>query len=166
MLYRSGDSEEETGTPWLKLLIAAMILVMVGYLAYSWWLSQNPGESVKVLEFSVTPSEISVAQNSTLKIMLENLDKRSHNVKLTFSADPSISFLKPGGESLVKEGSNFTYSFVLESVQSTTSMQFLVKGRLQDTVSFSGYPISLRVTADGRTVVKAWNDITLTVKRS
>lgn len=141
-------------------------MVMIGYLGYNWWLSQNPGEPVKVLEFSVSPSEIGMAQNSTLKIMLENLDKRSHNIKLIFGADPSISFLKPGGEVLAKEGSNFTYSFVLESAQSTTLMQFLVKGRLQETVSFTGYPISLRVTADGTAVTTAWSDITLTVKRS
>ncbi len=146
--------------------VAAIVIVILGHFIFRWWQYQNPTEPIRVIEFSVSPTEVTVNQNATLKITIENLDRKSHAVKLLFGADPLLFLFKPTGEPLSKNDSNFTYSFVMESVQSRSSLEFVVKGLLRGTVSFTGYPISLQIISDEKMIAKTWSDITLTVKKS
>lgn len=150
------------------LLIVLIVIVafgVAGYLVYRWWQSRSPPEPVRVLECSLDPAEVKAGQSSTLTVTLENLDKRTHTIKLYFSADPKVSFIKPNGEPLERNDSSFTYTFVLESAQSTSVLQFLVSGKLSETVSFAGYPIYLEILVDGERISKSWQDLTLTIRK-
>ncbi|MEM2920708.1 MAG: hypothetical protein QXF26_00135 [Candidatus Bathyarchaeia archaeon] len=100
-----------------------------------------------------------------MRLTFENADRKTHTIKFSFTADSKVSFFKPSGEPLGRNDSSFIYTFVLESVQSASTLQFLVNGKLIETESFAGYPIYIDISVDGKKIAKSWQDPTLTVRK-
>jgi hypothetical protein len=154
-----------SGASLVVVLIVLVVTAVSGYLLYKWWSSKSISEPIRVVECSLDPAEVTVGQNSTLRVTFENADRKTHTIKFSFTVDSKVSFFKPSGEPLYRNDSSFIYTFVLESVQSTSTLQFLVNGKLIETVSFAGYPISIEISVDGKKIAKSWQDPTLTVRK-
>lgn len=146
------------------LIILTIIVVLSIYFVYNWWQATNAPKPIKAIDFSLNPTDITVSQNATIKITIENQDLRNHEIKIYFIADPRVTFYEPIEEQLIKDGLKSEYIMQIESVQTSISLQFYVKGELPGRVSVVGYPISLEVFVDGMVVPITWGDQILTIR--
>lgn len=120
---------------------------------------------IKVSKFSINPSSVKEGDKAIITINVKNLDLKTNEIKLIFSAGPRVSIYAGEEQLLLKSNNNYLYSFKMKAEDPTEERVFSVSVTLEEGISKADYHLSLTVYVDGEKMKKTWGDLILTVKK-
>lgn len=158
---------EQIGIVRVLVIIAAVLSVLVAVQVYMSMLRSpaTTSSQIRVAEFSLDRSVIDVGENSTLTVVVENIDLKTHQVEYRFNASHRVLVYAGNEEVLPRIDSCYTFDYILGPVDPSTTKVFTISGTLEEGAWKATYPIFLIVYVDGEELEKTWNDLTLTVEK-
>lgn len=157
------------------VLFVAILLVLV-YVLYPnvlSFLSRNNSikssiSNVSVIKYDINPREIKTTDNATIELSLKN-DGRRHKVQVILYSNEFIKIYLLSGDLLnstrIKELNGFTYSFYLDPAFSEVSLNFVLKGSLNNLVNSADCTIVLDLFVDDSLLNRTWNNVTVTIRK-
>jgi uncharacterized protein (DUF58 family) len=110
---------------------------------------------------SLSPTTIKENEIAKLTLSLKNSDLKTHQIRIVFDTNPRI-LVYAGTEQLLRD---YTFSLTLEASKPSDERVFTMTGVLEERVSSSDYPVTLKIYVDGNELAKTWDDAVLTVKK-
>lgn len=148
----------KVGNSGISSLKVIFFLVAIAIITISIHYVPKPKPSIEV-RCSLDPKTIKESERSELTLTLNNLDLRTHEIKILFDTSHRVSIYE-GNEHPLQENA---YTFVLEAADPSEQRVFSISGNLEAGTLSSQYPILFGIYVDGNELSKTWDAPVLTI---